>query len=186
MNDLNSYSYFANNISTLKELSKDTSNMEHTQYMSDSMKPAINFDAVKTAYTNDFGLSEEVAKSVDALVMIKDKPVFIEFKNGVMKKKNANVQTKARDSLLIFCDITQQHINQLRTSLDFILVYNKIKNDTTNHHKDSSNSLRDIGKYWMDKAGEEEILFGLEKFKTLYFREVHTYNEEEFTKYLES
>lgn len=45
----------------------------------------VSFDAVKTQYTNALGLSEENAKSVDALMTTPDCLVLVEFKNGKMK-----------------------------------------------------------------------------------------------------
>lgn len=41
-----------------------------------------------------------------------------------------------------------------------------------------------IGKHVSQKAGEELIRFDLERFKSLYFRDVHTYTEKEFETYI--
>lgn len=42
------YKIFKENVSTLKEISKDDSDPKNIQYMTESMNPAINFDDVKT------------------------------------------------------------------------------------------------------------------------------------------
>lgn len=48
----------------------------------------------------------------------------IEFKNGDMKSEKRRVKDKIRDSLLLFCDITEMRIAETRKAMDFILVYN--------------------------------------------------------------
>lgn len=61
------YKIFKENVSTLKEISKDDSDPKNIQYMTESMNPAINFDDVKTQYANNLELSEEVVSSVDGI-----------------------------------------------------------------------------------------------------------------------
>lgn len=87
MNNLRSYDIFNRNISNIKEVSKDDSNSHNIIYMSDSLKEVVDFDKVKTKYTNDLGLSEEVANSFDALAFDDESLTFIEFKNGNMKNE---------------------------------------------------------------------------------------------------
>ena len=48
-----------------------------------------------------------------------------------------------------------------------------------------SDSREAIAKHFLGKAKEELIRFDLERFKTLYFRNVHTYSKEEFKAYWE-
>lgn len=177
---------FSKHIGTLMELSKDTA---HNEYMTESQIEAINFDDVKTEYTNSLNLSEETASSVDALVKTKCL-YFMEFKNGVMRGEIKKVKDKIRDSLLIFCDIANMHISETRKLLDFILVYNEEKNSKS-HQKQKPIVIEDdsrvsIGKHFANKAHDEFILFGLENFKKLYFKEVHTYNKKEFEKFLKN
>ncbi len=57
------------NKASFQETSKDTSK-EKVVYMSDSNRKVINFDAVKAEYLNSNYMSEEHAKSVDALFQI--------------------------------------------------------------------------------------------------------------------
>lgn len=190
MINLKCYPIFSNNLSNLKELSKDTSNSDDIQYMTEYQVEAVNFDAVKTEYANSLEMSEEVASSCDALLEMPESLVFIEFKNGSMKNAKRNVKDKIRDSLLIFCDIVNQNISATRESLDFILIYNIFKNPLPNkmtRDEHSNSSSRDaIGKYFMKKGHNELILFDLERFKNIYFREVHTYSKEEFAHYMKT
>lgn len=180
MFDVTEYEVFNSRKSTLKNLSKDDSNLNDVVYMTESSLEAIDFDKVKTAYINCLGLSEEKAKSFDALAFMGDGGVFIEFKNGNMKNEKQSVKIKIRDSLLIFCDIVKCHISDTRENFSFILVYNKEKN--SNSHDSTSRTA--ISNHLMNQANMEIVRFGLEKFQDLYFKEVHTYNEEEFEEYL--
>lgn len=188
MIDWKKYKIFSDNASNLKEISKDDSDKENIHYMTESLKEAVDFDAVKTNYANVLKLSEECASSVDGLFEATECLVFIEFKNGKMKGEKQKVKEKVRDSLLIFCDITGKHIADTREWSEFILVYNIDKNPMPNQVKkeavQESYSRVEIAKHFSNKAKKEFIRFDLEKFKTLYFKEVHTYSEDEFQDYL--
>lgn len=179
---------FTNNSSTLKKISRDDSDKEKIEYMTESERPAVDFDAVKTEYTNSLNLSEENADSVDGMFEANGSLVFVEFKNGNMKNEKAKVKSKIRDSLLIFCDITKTRIDDTRKIAEFILVYNLNKNPLPNQLKkqsvQESQSRVNIAKYLCQKAGKEFIRFDLERFQTLYFKAVHTYSKDEFEKNL--
>ena len=169
------YPIFSDHRDTLKEMSKDTSQGQ-SQYMTERMEEAVNFDLVKRAYTNNLGLSEETASSCDSLAFLSAGPIFIEFKNG--KVKTADVKTKIRDSLLIYGGITGQTIADTRMQMEFVLVYNGQKN------LDKSQSKAAIIAHLANRANTEYIRFDLERFQTLYFKAVHTYTPEEFEKFL--
>lgn len=181
---------FKDCISTIKEISIDTSNNES---MSCSETEIINFDTVKTKYANELGLSEEVSKSVDGLMFLDgDKQVFIEFKNGTFTPKE--IIDKIKDSLLIYCDIIEKNISHTRKTLDFMLVYNMEKKPFSKEEEkkiQENNYIQDIpsrtaiANYYTQKGGEEFIRFGLEKYKGLYFKDVHTYDKKEFDKKIE-
>lgn len=186
MNDLLSYDVFSQNISNIKDVSKDDSNPKNIIYMSESLKEVIDFDQVKTLYTNDLGLSEEVANSFDALALDDEFFAFIEFKNGKMKNEKQSVKNKIRDSLLIFCDITKKDISFTRNNMVFILVYNGDKNPLPNQLQDESSSRVGIGRHMAQKAKKEFVLFDLKRFERLYFKKVHTYTTEQFKEYLKT
>ena len=63
----------------------------------------------------------------------------------------------------------------MRKKDEFILIYNESKN---------SSSRADIGKHLSKKAGKEFGMFGLERYISLYFKDVHTYTESEFEEFL--
>lgn len=188
MIDLDCYPYFNKNKKSLKETSRDDSDLSNIQYMTQSELEVIDFDLVKRDYTNGLKLSEEGAASVDALIKFDNHIAFVEFKNGVMKKKKQNVKDKMRDSLLVFSDITKKDIAYTRQNADFILVYNLDKNPTPNQDTkgmlQESPSLIDIENFIALKAKKEIIRFDLEKYEKLYFRKVHTYSKEQFENYL--
>ena len=180
----NKFEIFEKHKDTLMNLSFDSSRNEP---MTASQLEAINFDKVKTAYLNSLDISEECAKSVDALLINSSRRVLIEFKNGQVKSNE--IKTKIRDSLLIFSDIVGETISSIRNSTDFILVFNPENNKIPTPNKsghdiqDSPNRERMI-KYIFDKAEEEIVYFGLEKFIKFCFNSVHTYTKQEFEEYL--
>lgn len=185
---LDDYDIFRENKKSLRELSKDDSDPNDVQYMTDVPMDAVDFDKVKRIYANRLGLSEECAASADALMSAKNRVLLIEFKNG--KVNNRNVKDKVRDSVLLFCDITEKHIADTRENVEFVLVYNPGRNPMPNQvikARTQESASRDaIGKHFMLKANQEYIRFDLERYKRLYFKDVHTYSVEEFEGYLEA
>lgn len=174
MINVNDYDILRNNRKSLKELSKDTANSE---YMTESSLDAIDFDTVKESYTHKLKLSRANAFSVDAILCKNNKIIFIEFKNGFMEKSTIqNVHNKIRDSLLLCNAITDINVRTTQKEAEFILVYNERKN---NSKKNITNSI-------MKKAKKEMILFGLQRFETLYFKDVHTYTKQEFKQYIQN
>lgn len=180
----NKFEIFEKHKDTLMNLSFDSS---HNEFMTDSQLEAINFDKVKTTYLNDLVLSEICSKSVDALIFDPARQIFIEFKNG--KIESYEIKTKIFASLLIFSDITGETISKLRKTLQFVLVYNPIacpiSTQEMKQNKIQESQSRDaIAKYTFSKSGEEFIRFGLERFKSFYFKAVHTYTKQEFEGFL--
>ena len=179
----NKMKIFENNISTFKETSIDNDDGKE-KYMIESEIKVINFDAVKKEYMKDMGVSE-VPCSIDALYTNDNENYyFIEFKNGIVKPKIYNIYNKIYDSLLIFNDITNSTISFCRKNVRFILVYNEEKNnkviDKENTRIQATPSKNKIAKSFSNKAKKKFIMFGLEKFEKLYFKEVFTYTEKEF------
>lgn len=187
MIEVSDYQIFLNHISSLKETSKDTSGPIDI-YMCNDVRNVIDFDGVKTEYTNNLGLSEEVASSFDALAFDPYNLRFIEFKNGGMKNEKKGIKNKIRDSLLIFCDITKKDISYIRANMDFILVYNGEKNPIPNQiirELQPELSERDqIGDYFTRKARKHFIRFDLDRFQSLYFKTVYTVTPDQFSKML--
>ena len=180
MINVNDYPLFSSNRSTLKETSKDDSN---TEYMTESEIEVINFDKVKEGYVKE--LSAKGATSLDALAVFEDRLELIEFKNGCVRNELKNVEDKIRDSLLFFCDIMEKNITYTRNHVDFILVYNESKNKEKDCHNSQAPEEREaISSHLFEKAREEKIRFRLDKFKKLYFRNVHTYTEQQFKAHL--
>ena len=178
INDWDNIEIFTENQSTLTETSYDDGNSE---YMTELKVPVIDFDNVKEQYLQSIGCQDESLTSVDALLLKANCNVFIEFKNGSLAKKEVRlgIYSKIQDSLLMLCDITDSHISQLRQCLDFILVYNEVKNPSKH------NMAKDyINDHLTALGGKEFVRFGLERYAGVYFRNVHTYNVEEFEEYV--
>ena len=93
-------------LTTLHDVSLDDSNRSDKHYMTDSTAIVTNFDLVKREYMKALHISEDNAKSVDALFQVtstsNDDPdvCMVEFKNGEIDSRD--IERKARDSVLFF------------------------------------------------------------------------------------
>lgn len=185
MINLDNYPIFRENKQSLKELSKDDSDPSNIKYMTESSVRVVDFDKVKRLYVNALAISEDNAYSVDGLSLTDNHLALIEFKNGNVN--NRNVKDKIRDSLLMFCDVTQTNINFTRQHMEFVLVYNEEKNRLPNQYTrgvvQPSASRTFITKRLAQMGKQEIILFDLARYKNLYFKDVHTYSQEEFEEY---
>ena len=175
---------------TLKETSKDNSDINNIVFMTNCSAQVINFDKVKEEYIRELNLSKSPC-SVDAIIIkiyIKkysgDLPsiTFIEFKNGkVGKTESFEIRKKIVDSLLIFFDISKTNIGFTRKVADFILLYNESKYDSEETIQKSQSREVIIKK--MGKLSKKPIIkFGLEDFEQYCFKNVFTYTEVEFEK----
>ena len=124
MIDFNAIKIFNRHLQTLKELSKDDSE-DSQQYMTNSEIIAISFDDVKEEYSAEF--VSQSPKSVDAILQIDGKILFIEFKNGKIKDKQSDsIVIKILESLLMFCDIADCKISQVRKIADLEGVFTSV------------------------------------------------------------
>lgn len=178
MNEWDNIEIFNKNQSTLRKTSYDDDNSE---YMTELEVPVIDFDNVKEQYLQSIGCQDESLTSVDALFSKANCNVFIEFKNGSLAKKEVRlgIYSKIQDSLLMLCDITDNHISNLRKCLDFVLVYNEAKNPSK-----SNKEKYYINDRLMKLGGEEFVRFGMSRYAGVYFRKVHTYQVEKFEEYI--
>lgn len=180
---IENYPILNNNISTLKETSKDNANEE---YMVDSLISVVDFDKVKSEYLRKFKLGD-VLKSNDALFISEYGNItFIEFKNGDLSKrvKVKALKEKIPDSLLILLDIIDKTVSFARNNIDYILVYNETKNpdnQNNNEMKISKNRTR-IAHDLFKLANKKPTRFNLGIYEKLFFNKVYTYDEEEFKK----
>ena len=187
-------------LSTLKDASLDDKN---NVYMTNLGLKIIDFDSIKQEYTRRLHISENSAKSCDALLTnvscedkLKDKEsiYFIEFKNGAVKV--SDIRIKVKDSLLIYSDIEKIDLSYFREHAEFILVYNsdKHKSKVEIRKKESKKNSEESEKFSKEririgqhfsKLGEEEFLiFDIEHMKKMYFKDVHTYDKYEFENYI--
>lgn len=96
---------------------------------------------------------------------------------------------------MIFTDIVDVGIEELRQNMEYILVYNEninfnSKDAESDVEKKSyvqkSPALNQIAKTFASYSNDEHVLFGLKSFENYCFRKVHTYTKEEFEKFLSS
>lgn len=167
--------------STIEKISEDT---EHKVTMSHNKTECFNFDKVKDKYLRNIHFHGSPCSSVDGLLLHNGKSYFIEFKNGALdytSKTNA-IRFKIKASVIIYCDIADKHISDMRKTDEFILVYNEEKNPLHNNESPSNIAIKE---YFTEKAGNEFIRFGLERYDGLYFKSVHTYTEKEFEAFMD-
>lgn len=174
---------FDKNLDTVKNISYDSGNNE---FMVNCREQIINFDKVTNSYLESINHGIDSISSCDGLVFTDDLWIFIEFKNGKISNtgKHYKVKKKVPHSLNIFCDILGINISTTREKMIFILVYNKDKNKISDSEcQNNSNSKDFIIGHVFDKANKDPIGFGLHKYKGVYFKEVHTFNVDEFCEY---
>lgn len=185
-------SEYGSTIDSLKNISVDTSSAE---YMTNSTVEAYNFDKVKSEYTKKLKRTENGISSVDALWINHryNRLIFIEFKNG-KNFTSSEICNKMRDSLLIYCDIADEHISSTRSNAEYVVVYNKEKKPIQKEEKtyaqpcgvvqesDSRDFIKDY--LLVKKAKSEFVRWGIDKYLGIYFNAVHTYSKEEFDEYL--
>ena len=63
---------------------------------------------------------------------------------------------------------------------------NPLPNQITKGKLQETPSRIVIADFFIKKAKKELILFDLERYEKLYFRNIHTYSKEEFEEYLET
>lgn len=180
---------FSNHIETLEELSRDDS---HGHAVTRSQINAISFDEVRNAYVAPLKLKNG-PNSMDAICIFTDggdsSLAFIEFKNGKLDARDAfEIRKKIYDTLLIFQDLTGISLTTLRAHAACILVYRRDLNPDGEHEGEPipvSPSRDMIGAHVAGLAHEEIVRFGLARFWSYCFKEVHTYGPDEFDAYLE-
>ncbi len=199
MINVKDYDIFVNNICTLKEASLDKHD-KNEYYLTESLIDVINFDKVKESYIKGLALTK-IPKSNDALMITEEKIIFIEFKAGYLNdSKCFSLRKKIYDSTLIFSDITSMQISEMRSKVDYILVYvnsdknrniileeQKEKRKNRKTHVDSSQEFDELADMLISIEGTGEyISFGVDMFKNYCYKTVHTYTQEKFEEFLES
>lgn len=161
---------------TLKNTSYDKS---HNEYLSDSGVKAISFDEFKEFYCKSFNKRTILLNSVDAVFIEGNRIIFIEFKNGNIENKN--IKYKIKDSILMCSDILDVSIRYFRKHASAIVVYNQDKYPVKNK------GLEVIKSAVLNKANNKEVVkFGLEMYKGMFLKEVHTYTQKEFDEYVKA
>lgn len=174
--DLDSYK------KSLKDISINKSDPNLTIYLTDSQLDAISFDDVKDEYVKSMNICE-VPCSNDALFYDTSSKIyyFIEFKGGKIDSlKNHKLKLKIYDSLLIYLDLLEKTISDTRKDMEYILVYDESKEHSSNNFtcESSTNIKKHLGKL----SNDEYIQFGLARYKNFLFKDVHTYNLNDFQK----
>ncbi len=173
---------------TLKRISFDLANHD---YMTRSGRMAFQFDQAihgiwRMAKTENAALAELYTSTpavCDALLMLPQENVLIEFKNGRMPKKTVvNIHQKIHDSVQVYAHLTGRTVAENCGHLVFILVYNAEKNVSP----DCCYEPEILPDTAIAEFCNERIYCGLEQYRGRYFREVHTYSVQEFEAWMQT
>lgn len=173
---------------TLKRISFDLANHD---YMTRSGRMAFQFDQAihsiwRMAKTENAALAELYTSTpavCDALLMLPQENVLIEFKNGRMPKKTiVNIHQKIHDSVQVYAHLTGRTIAENCGHLVWILVYNAEKN----HSPDCCYEPKILPDPAIGVSDDERIYCGLGQYRGTYFKEVHTYSAQEFELWLQT
>lgn len=178
--------------STLKETSKDDSNLKDIKYMSGIDDDVIYFDKVKEKYTSDLiNKPIKMPLSNDTLFKKGDFWYFIEFKNGLIDNRvNMEIKLKLYDSLLILLDLLNKGISFAREKIVYILVFNEetLDNQKLSHQFNKKEYLESNQIASIDSPSRMTLVslldglsgnlgrpqFGLERYKSFLFKDVFT------------
>lgn len=175
MIDLSKKNILTDNLVPLKDTSFDKDN---AVYMTNSSYQVVDFDKVKDKYFfKGSAISSHNMRSNDALVILNNSTkyqfLFIEFKNGNLDRfceelKHEKIRSKINESLWILNDILDETLSFDRQNINYILVYNKIKN--------SNYSIKNtIAK----RAGRTFLITGFNRYN-VFFHDIKTVNEDDF------
>ena len=147
-------------------------------YMTSSVYEVVDFDKVKDTYIfKGSSISSDKMRSNDALVVLPAgndfKFIFIEFKNGKLdtfceELKHEKIRSKINESLWILNDILNESLPFDRQNINYILVYNKVKN-----------SKYAMASYLAKKAGKTFLIAGFSRYN-VFFHNVKTMSDTEF------
>ena len=155
--------------STFLETSYDKTKDESLLW--DETKAVINYDKM----TNDICLEYregENLSSCDAYSETKDKRLFIEFKNQKLSRiDNRSIRKKAFDTMCLFSFLNKIYGGDEKKNI-YIVVYRE--NDIPSLSRYRSRTLLHSG-----IIKSQPILFGLEKYLTLY-SDIYTFDVDSF------
>ena len=126
----------------------------------DEKKRVINFDSLANDICSLYREGENLS-SVDAYVETKSKRLFIEFKNQKLSRiDNRSIRKKAFDTICLFSLLNKRYGGEEKKNT-FIVVYRE--NDIPSWSRFKSKTLE-----YSNAIISHPILFGLEKYLTLY------------------
>ena len=126
----------------------------------DEKKRVINFDSLANDIWSLYREGENLS-SVDAYVETKSRRLFIEFKNQKLSRvDNRSIRKKAFDTICLFSLLNKRYGGEEKKNT-FIVVYRE--NDIPSWSRFKSKTLE-----YSNAIISHPILFGLEKYLTLY------------------
>ena len=183
-------------LGTLRDASVDSTN--HA-WMIDSSFPAVCLDEVAGSYARENRFQK--VHSTDALVCGRvaapepqdggDEVVaLVEFKNGALVSDSGKpnraadgIKMKAYCSVLLLMELTGVSLGEFRKSVDYVLVYNPLKNEASSVKSvavSSTGSLDALAQHLHNKAHKRFVRFGLHTLEGFCFNRVYTLTADEF------
>ena len=137
----------------------------------DERKNVLNFDLLVSDISKKYREGENLS-SADAYCETEDRRLFIEFKNQNLSRiNNKSIRKKAFDTLCLFSLLEKKYGGEEKKNT-YIVVYRE--NDIPSWSRFRSKALSYSG-----KIVSHPILFGLEKYLTLY-RDIWTMDVDSF------
>ena len=184
--------FFERNIVPIWKTSLRTGEHKKEKALIQSERNVINFEKVKTEYLKKHNL-KNMCGSADAMLVGDDCTYLIEFKSGFISKQEVyGVKKQFYDSVIMYMDLADAKVSEVRDKLILVLVYSGKKNEDNElvkHGRENqmpeSENYRFLAKRIAGYAKQDYVEFGLECFKGFCCREVKTYTEKEFEEIVE-
>ena len=165
---------------TLSECSYDK---KHNVFMVNSRGKCINFDKLTYEYCKAINNGRYTLDSVDSLIKINCRYIYIEFKNGIIEKEDIiKIKSKLRSSLILCSILFDCSCRPTNENDEFILVYNLNKNrdEFQNKNYTHSDSISNFASKMFSLSKEEYVRFGLKDFVDLFGLKAHTFTSDQF------
>lgn len=164
--------------SKLKFRSKDDSQGKKSPvYMTESLLDVINFESLRDKYCKDCNNKQGVG-AVDAGTMLSTDATLIEFKNGVLDRKEIeHLQHQVDGSIEVMKNYLNLSDEVISKEVDFILDFNLEKNDVTKGSISPSDI--ELTLHIISKGNNNVQLFGMDAYNSV-FRNVRTLSKDQF------
>lgn len=165
--------------STLAETSKDDAG----QSLIESEQEVYNFDKITEEVAKEYRNSKPYC-SCDALYVKSNEDIYLlEFKNAKSSRiPKKSLREKAYDSImtLLFAFFPEYSLEELRNKVSLVFVYNNEKDSECVSNSDAIQKMKEKMKQLAGANDSNIILFGLDIYKDILYKEIYTKDKTEF------